>query len=318
MKKIFQIEKDSAKQRLDKFLTKHYPDYSRAYLQKAIKAGAVLVNKEIKKPSYLLKEKDKIEAVVLPPEKISLKPDPSIKFKIIYEDKNVIVIDKPAGLTVHPSATQKTGTLINGLLTRYPRLAEVGEDPTRPGLVHRLDKDTSGLMIIAKNNSAFDWLKKQFQERKVVKKYIALIVGRPKNASGEIKTFISRSKSDPTKQKVSASGKETITFYKTIKNFRHFTLIEAQPKTGRMHQIRVQLAWLGNPVAGDKKYESAKPAAKGAPQSAAKKIICPPNLKRQFLHAAQLAICLPNGQKKVFTSPLPSDLLAVLKLLKNL
>lgn len=336
--KIFKVTKQESGQRLDKFIAKNWPEYSRSYLQKQIKSGTALVNNEIKKPSYILKEDDRITAEIKLPEKISLEPDPSIKLNIVYEDNDVIVLDKPAGLTVHPSQIQKKGTLVNGLLTHYPPLKDVGEDKTRPGIVHRLDKDTSGLMIVAKNNNAFEFLKTQFQQRKVDKKYLALVVGRPKKSSNEIKTFISRSKSDPTKQKIlpfisllpSNEGRagrgdelkintssqspprlrrrgtmhEAITEYKVIKNFRDFTLIEAVPKTGRMHQIRVHLAWLGCPVAGDQKYGP-------------RKSLVPTGLKRQFLHASELTITLPSGEKCTFTSPLSDDLSKVLSTLEN-
>jgi 23S rRNA pseudouridine1911/1915/1917 synthase len=263
------------------------------------------VNGEIKKPSYILKKDDKLEGEIPPPEEISLEPDSSIKFEVVYEDDDVLVIDKPAGLTVHPSESQKSGTLVNGLLAYYPLLKNLGDDKVRPGIVHRLDKDTSGLMIIAKNNLAFEFLKKQFQEGKAEKKYLALVVGKMEQKEGEISTFIARSSSDPTKQKVTQrEGKKAITFYKAIEDFPNFTLIKAMPKTGRMHQIRVHLAWLGHPVAGDKKYG---PKTKSLP----------PGLKRQFLHAAELKIPLPNGQIKQFSSPLPSELVAVLALLKK-
>jgi 23S rRNA pseudouridine1911/1915/1917 synthase len=317
----FTITKQNSGQRLDKFLTPSWPEYSRAYLQKQIKAGAVLVNGKLKKPGYVLKEADKIAAEISPPPEISLEPDASVKFGIVYEDDDVIVIDKPACLTVHPSVTQKNDTLVNALISRYPPLKNVGDDALRPGLVHRLDKDTSGLMIIAKNNKAFAFLKKQFQERKVEKKYLALVVDKPKEPTGEIKTFITRSKSDPTKQKVikykKASGalsaktpdafsshREAITNYKTLREFKNFTLIEALPKTGRMHQIRVHLAWLGIPVAGDKKYGRKNQTS-------------PPGLKRQFLHASKLKIKLPDGQKKEFSSLLPPDLSRVLTALET-
>lgn len=337
----FIIKKEEAGQRLDKFILARFPDYSRAYLKKQIKEGGVLVypvrnlsieqkisqaepqaksphrlitkakhgwisdgvNKQIKKPSYILKVGDKIEAQILPPAQISLEPDPTIELNIIYEDNDVIVVDKPAGLTVHPSDTQKSGTLINGLMAHYPLLKEVGEDKSRPGIVHRLDKDTSGLMIIAKNNEAFNFLKDQFKNKKVEKKYLALVAGRLNEASGKIETLITRSKSNPTKQKVSQTGKKAITLYKSIKEFKNFTLIEAQPKTGRMHQIRVHLAWIGNPVAGDNKYGLKKRAV-------------PDGLARQFLHAAKLIIILPNGQKETFTSQLPPDLNMILAGLK--
>ncbi|OGZ33969.1 MAG: hypothetical protein A2Y98_00660 [Candidatus Portnoybacteria bacterium RBG_19FT_COMBO_36_7] len=296
MKMKFIAKKENVGRRLDKLIAGYWPQYSRAYIQKQVKGGAVLVNGQIKKSSYLLKENDEIEANILPLPEISLEPDQTIELKIIYEDDDVIVIDKPAGLIVHPSATQKSGTLVNGLLAHYPLLKGVGEDPVRPGIVHRLDKDTSGLMIVSKNNESFGFLKDQFKNKKVEKKYLVLVAGRPKESSGKIKTFISRSKSDPTRQKISQHGaKEAITFYKTIREFRNFTLIEAVPKTGRMHQIRVQLAWLGNPVTCDNKYGLKKRA-------------CPEGLTRQFLHAAKLTVVLPDGQKKSFISHLPPDL----------
>lgn len=305
----FLIKKEQAGIRLDKFVLTHETGYSRTYLQKQIKNGAVVVNGIIKKPSYILNESDKIETNILPPAQISLAPDPSIELNIVYEDNDVIVIDKPAGLTVHPSETQKDGTLVNGLLSHFPLLKDVG-DPSlrqaqgklgsgqanlRPGIVHRLDKDTSGLMIIAKNKKAYIFIKDQFKNKKVEKKYLALIVGRPKEKSGKIETKIARSKSDPTKQKVSQTGKKAVTLFKTVKEFKDFTLIEASPKTGRMHQIRVHLAWIGNPVAGDKKYGLNKRAM-------------PEGLARQFLHSAKLTLILPNGQKETFISQLPPDL----------
>jgi len=303
MKRVYIIKSTDKNQRLDKYVMRFYNNYSRAYLQKQIKKGAALVNDQTKKPSYILKEADKIEADILPPQEISLEPDKNIKIHIVYEDRDAIVLDKQAGVTVHPGPAQKNGTLVNGLLAHYPPLKDIGEDPARPGVVHRLDKDTSGLMIIAKNNPAFEWLKKQFQERKVIKKYLALVVGRPKKSSGEIKTLITRSRSNPTKQKVGIKeGKEAITLYETLKQYKNFTLIEAQPKTGRMHQIRVHLAWLGNPVAGDTKY-GHKSASK------------PQGLNRQFLHATSLKITLPNGQKKDFQSPLPKELKRILAII---
>jgi 23S rRNA pseudouridine1911/1915/1917 synthase len=297
------IKKEQAGQRLDKFILAQIRDFSRAYLQKQIHVGAVLVNEKIRKPSYLLKEHDEIVTNILPPQRISLAPDPTIKLNIVFEDNDVIVVDKPAGLTVHPSASQKSGTLVNGLLAYNPLLKEVGEDPTRPGIVHRLDKDTSGLIIIAKNNRAFEFLKNQFKNKEIGKKYLALVDGRPKEAAGKIETFISRAKSDPTKQKVSKTGRKAVTLYKILEAFKDYSLVEAVPKTGRRHQIRVHLAYLGNPVAGDKKYGH-------------RSSLMPLNLNRHFLHAAELTVVLPNGQKRTFNSPLPPELVEIMDGLK--
>ncbi len=315
MKKKIIVESGDAGQRLDKFLAGKFPSLSRAYLKGQTKLGNFLVNDKKIKPSFLLRQGDCV--ALAPefrlPETGKILPNPEIKLNIIYEDENVIVIDKPAGLAVHPRQT-KTGapitkelnnTLVSGLLTHYPPLANVGDQPSiRPGIVHRLDKDTSGLMIVAKNQKAFNWLKKQFQERKVFKRYLALINGELENDSGTIEAPLGRSKSDPTRQKVDAPGKPAVTDYEVIKRFKNFTLIETRPKTGRLHQIRVHLAHLGHPVAGDKKYGPSKRPF-------------PTGLNRQFLHAQELKIILPEGNKKTFSAPLPMDLTAVIEKLEK-
>jgi len=345
MKSESNISAKEANQRLDKFLSQKFSQYSRAYLKEQIKAGVVLVDDKIVKPSYVLREGDLVAFApeFTAPNEQKILPNPEIKLDIIYEDGDALVINKPAGLSVHPRqdkngrplAGEVNNTLISGLLARYPAIATIGDSPAlRPGLVHRLDKDTSGVMIVAKNQTSFDWLKKQFQERKVAKKYLALVVGRPKEKQGVMKNLLMRSASDPTKQKVlsyksplpSDEGRagwgdekisnttpsqsppqlrwrrisEAITQYKIFKEFKNFTLIEARPKTGRLHQIRVQFAALGLPVAGDAKYGSRQRP-------------CPPGLARQFLHAQKLKITLPDGSKKAFSSPLPPDLTKVLK-----
>lgn len=229
-----------------------------------------------------------------------------LKEKIIYEDNDILVIDKPAGLILYPSPIQKTGTLVNFLLDYYPQIKNVGEDPLRPGIIHRLDKDTSGVLVVAKNNQVFQWLKKQFLERKVIKKYLALVVGQPPQDKGTINTYLVRDKSNRTKQKALSLSpnlyragakkiRQATTKYKIIKKYKGYTLLEAEPKTGRLHQIRVQLSWLGCPVAGDKKYGR-------------KREICPQGLERQFLHAVSLKLSLPDGRIKEFKSALPPDL----------
>ena len=341
------------KKRIDKFILEKYPNLSRAFIKQQIKLGNILIypvrslkiepeipqsepqakspqklkirtkyawtsngvdGKKVK-PSYVLRQGDLVALApgfTLPTE-TKIQPNPNMKLNIVYENSDVIVLDKPAGLIVHPRQT-KTGvpiakelnnTLVSGLLAHYPLLTNVGDNPTiRPGIVHRLDKDTSGLMIVAKNQKSFNWLKKQFQERKVQKKYLALVCGQPKNDSDTIEAPLGRSKSDPTKQKIDSQGKPAVTDYKTIKRFKNFTLIEARPKTGRLHQIRVHLAHLGHPVAGDKKYgQENRP--------------CPAGLKRQFLHAQELKIILPEGNKKTFSAPLPMDLTTIIEKLEK-
>ena len=224
-----------------------------------------------------------------------------MKFNILYEDENLLVIDKPVGIIVFPEKETGEKTLIDFLLEKFPELKKVGESP-RYGLIHRLDKDTSGILLVAKNDQALEFFQKQFREQKVIKKYLALVVGDLKTEKGKIETLIARSPKNRKKQKVylpfepKAKGKRrAITEYKVLEKYQNYTLIEVEPKTGRKHQIRAHLAYLNHPIAGDKLYGF-------------KKQICPKGLKRQFLHASYLKIKMLDGQKREFQSDLPEDL----------
>lgn len=238
--------------------------------------------------------------------KIKLEPDFNIPLNIVYEDKDIIVLNKQIGISVHPSINESDGTIANALIAKYPEIQGVGDDPIRPGIVHRLDKDTSGLLVVARNQKTFEFLKKEWQEGKVVKKYLALVWGHLKNEKGEIKSELTRSIKDfrkrmvvrPEKNKEEIKGKMAITEYKVVKKFRVFSLIEVYPKTGRMHQIRVHMTSLGHPIAGDKIYGKNKEI--------------PGGLKRQFLHAYYLKFSLPDGRSLAFESDLPDDLSLVL------
>lgn len=229
---------------------------------------------------------------------------------IVYEDKNIILINKPPGLAIHQGIrTQKT--LIDLLVGYYPRIKNVGDDKMRPGIVHRLDKDTSGLMVIAKNNRAFYFLKKQFMDRKVEKKYIALVRGRVRDKKGIIKGGIGRFKDKQVVENhetrimnYKLRFKEAITEYKVLKLFKDYTLCEVWPKTGRMHQIRVHFKSIGHPVAGDKKYAFRR----------RKDII---EFPRQFLHANYLRFALPYGKIMAFEADLPNDLQNILSDLES-
>jgi 23S rRNA pseudouridine1911/1915/1917 synthase len=239
---------------------------------------------------------------------------------IIYENKDVLVINKPAGLIVHSASSTRTDlkeiprsvlvekTLADWLIKNYPGLKNVGDEPElRPGIVHRLDKDTSGVLIIAKNQPTFEYLKNQFQNRKVKKTYIALVIGNLKDKKGTINLPIGRSKSSPTKrlasQKARGKLREAITEYKILEKFNGFTLVEAYPKTGRTHQIRVHFKAIGHPVVCDKLYS--------------KKPICPFGLNRQFLHAYSLELTLPDKSRSRFEADLPDDLEKVLRDLRR-
>ncbi|MFA6097534.1 MAG: RluA family pseudouridine synthase [Candidatus Paceibacterota bacterium] len=301
--KITEIQSD---QRIDKFLAEQYPGKSRVFWKNRIENGCVFVNGKTAKPTYKLKTGNEIS---IAPE-IESETSPAAKQKyetpkinIIYEDSNVVVLDKPAGIPVHEASSYKGATVVDFLVEHFPGIKDIGEDKTRPGIVHRLDKDTSGVLISAKNNDAFQFLKNQFKNRLVQKTYTALVYGSVPDDHGAIDLSIGRSRSNPkmqtaidSKKKTDIKAREALTIYNVKKRFKDYTLLEAIPKTGRMHQIRVHLKALGFPIAGDKKYFSKKYAK------------IEPKPERQFLHAGKLEIELPALGKKTFTSEIPEDL----------
>ncbi len=231
--------------------------------------------------------------------------DSAVDLPIVHVDADVIVIDKPAGLVVHPGAGVHDGTLVNGLLARFPELAGVG-DPARPGIVHRLDKGTSGLIVIARTQDAYEALVHQLSERSVNRRYLALVWGTPDTARGLVDAPIGRSMRTPTRMVVSARGKEARTRYEVLETFDEpveVSLLECRLETGRTHQVRVHLAAIGHPVVGDDRYD-------GVRQS----LVCP----RPFLHAAMLGFVHPRSDAYCeFTSPLPEDIAGVLTALRS-
>ena len=315
--KKIKITFSQSSQRIDKFLASFCVKKSRAKWQKMIKNREVLVNKKEIKADYILKESDKVE--ILKPIDISISSEMTRneipKIKIIYENDDIIVIDKPIGVLSQIAESSKAPAVSDFLIKHYPKIKEVGKDEQKFGIVHRLDKDTSGIMIVAKNNKSFEFLKDQFKTRKVQKIYTTLTYGIVTPKEGIIDLKIGRSKTKPnmqtvidTKKKENIKAREALTLYKTIKNFENYTLLEVQLKTGRMHQIRVHLKALGYPVVGDQKYFYKKYRN------------IEPRLERQFLHASKLKIELPNGKISVFNSKLPKDLkdfLDKLDLLRN-
>ncbi len=277
--------------RLDHFLRERLPDYSRSRLQQWIERGRVEVNGTAEKPSYLLKgaESIHVEPAELPP----LRATPEeIPLEILYEDSDVIAIHKPAGMVVHSGAGRHSGTLVNALLHHFGNLSQVG-GPLRPGIVHRLDRLTSGVLLVARSDAAHRQLARQFSSREVEKVYLALVHGKLKADHGRITTPITR---DPVRRvrmtAKLARGRPAITHYDVLKRFEKFTLLEVKIATGRTHQIRVHLASIGHPVTGDKLY--------GAPSSA---------LGRYFLHAQRITFASPgSGNRISVTAPLPADL----------
>ncbi|MFA5187753.1 MAG: RluA family pseudouridine synthase [Patescibacteria group bacterium] len=303
------IIKDKDKnQRLDKFLTAKLP-ISRSQIQKLIKAGTILVNNKKSSVHNFLQPGDQINIPSKEIKKLtaikSLEPNKKVKFKIVYEDDNILVIDKPAGLLVHPTEKMEPDTLVNGLLARYPEIAKVGDDKLRPGIVHRLDKAVSGLILVCKTQKAFDYFKNLFQKRKVKKIYTALVHGQMARPEGEINLPIERAKGKGKMavKSIAEGGKEALTKYTIIKQFKNFSLLEVEILTGRTHQIRAHLNAIQHPIVGDKLYKQ-KWVKEGL------------DLDRPFLHSTILSFKNLDGKKLEFKSKLPLKLQKIIKELK--
>jgi len=288
--------------RLDVYLSGERNHAARSRIHQFIEKGMVAVNARPKKPGYKLKEGDRIEiegdleehenaAGTLQPEHLPL--------NILYSDGAVAVIDKPAGLVVHPGAGNKAGTLSNALLHRFPGIAGVGE-PDRPGIVHRLDKETSGVMVAALRPEAYVSLQKQFKDRKIGKVYLGLVWGRMKAKEGRIDWPIGRHVRDGQRISIhTRKPRPAETLFRVIEEMGEMSLLEIRPLTGRTHQIRVHLAAAGHPIAGDSRYGRRREK---------------PNFPRLFLHAHLLAFIHPEtGERREFVSPLPEDLSRILE-----
>lgn len=288
-------------QRLDRALTLLLPDLSRSYLQSLIDDGYVTVSERTRKVSYRLHAGEPIIVLVPPP--VPIEPiAEAIPLNIVYEDADVIVIDKPAGMVAHPGPGHDRGTVVNAVLGHAPEVQINGS--IRPGIVHRLDKDTSGLLIVAKNERAMAMLSAQFQERRAIKRYLALLDGEVDPDEGTIDVPIAR---DPrARQRMAAvrGGRAAVSHFRVLERFSGYTLAEVRIETGRTHQIRVHCAFIDHAVTGDTVYGRQKRPA-DLP------------LERQFLHAASLALTLPDGTWHEFVSPLPDDLEATLAILRE-
>ena len=287
--RTFQFNLSAPDIRLDKYLTLVLPQFSRAHLQKLIVQGHILVNGQRTRANQRLSKIDKI-TVELHPSLIRPLAEP-IPIAIIYEDEDILVIEKPAGLTVHPAPGHPSHTLVNAILGHCPDLA-TSDELMRPGIVHRLDKDTSGLIVIAKKDFAREYIAAQFKSRIVTKGYLVLVKGRLSPERGIIEGPIGRDPRSRRRMAIVEAGKEAITQYRVRRYLDNYTLIEVTPLTGRTHQIRVHLSAIGCPVVGDPIY-------------GVKSV----HLNRQFIHAYRLGFRLPSTKKyREFTSPLPIDL----------
>jgi 23S rRNA pseudouridine1911/1915/1917 synthase len=303
------VNPDQAGLRLDSFLASRLKDISRTRVQHAIQDGDILVNQHVSKPSYRLRDGDHIEIDLPEPAPVELIPE-AIPLSILFEDDVLIVVDKPAGMVVHPGAGIESGTLANALVYHFNTLSNAA-GRIRPGIVHRLDKDTSGLLVVAKNDLAHQRLSDQFREREVFKIYIALVYGRVSTERGEIEARIGRGTHNRTRMAVlkGGAGRPAHTIYEVAHRYQDFTLLKVQIKTGRTHQIRVHLAHIGHPVVGDVNYGGGRinsvynVSIKRAVQA----------LGRHFLHSTELAFNHPRSEHRLeFSSPLPPELSALL------
>jgi 23S rRNA pseudouridine1911/1915/1917 synthase len=300
-----EVSESDAGLRLDAYLAAHIDGWSRARLQRLIESGDVLVNSKVAKASYKVAAHDEIE-VELNSAPAAFTPE-DIPLEIVFEDEHLIVINKPAGLVVHPAAGVPSGTLANALAFHFQQLSHAGS--VRPGIVHRLDKDTSGLLVAAKTETAHEHLADQFRAREVFKSYVALVFGVVKQASGRIEQPIARDPRNRTRMAVVPGGRGAVSLYKVRRSYNSFTLLDVELKTGRTHQIRVHLSWLKHPVVGDELYAGGRDNNVQNVQLRAQIR----KLKRQFLHAEQLGFTHPvTGAAMKFTAALPEELTQLL------
>lgn len=300
--------------RLDVFIASQINDLTRSRVQELIKKEFVKVNGHFPKPAYRLKIQDEVSLVIPPAVSYDLGAEP-VEFGLIHEDTSIIVLDKPAGLVIHPAAGHSTGTLVHGLLQHCDDLSGIG-GILRPGIVHRLDKDTSGLVVVAKNDHAHTFLAKQFRARTVKKRYLAIVHGMIEGSEGEIDLPIARHPKRRKEMSVQHSvGKRAQTFWQKIEEFGSgFSLVSATPKTGRTHQIRVHFSYLRHPIVGDSVYGYKRDWwKKRVPLM--NRIL--PHIKRQQLHSVALGFVHPDSETYCeFKAPLPDDMAQVLKALK--
>jgi 23S rRNA pseudouridine1911/1915/1917 synthase len=304
----FELQVNTGQGRLDRFLADRIPELSRSAAQRLIDDGQVSVNGESSKASYKVRMGDQV-VVFLPSDSPTEAVAEAIPLSVVHEDSDLLVVDKPAGMVVHPAPGHSRGTLVNALLAHYPELATSGDE--RPGIVHRLDRDTSGLILVARTEKIRRALQRQFQDRLVTKAYLALLDGHVQPAWGRIEAPIGRDPQHRQRMAVLLGGREAITEYHVLEKFSHqigpvageYTLVEAGPKTGRTHQIRVHFASIGHPVAGDAVYGRRR---------------TPLPISRQFLHAWRLGFKHPGtGRRMNLEAPLPVDLASVLELLRG-
>jgi len=312
---LIQVTKKDQGKRLDLFLSETDLHLSRSQAKKLIEEGSILLNNQKTKPSARLKSGDMVSGTLPEPQPLSLTPE-AIPLAILYEDPSIIVIDKPSGMVVHPAPGNPSGTLVNALLHHCKDLSGIN-GTLRPGIVHRLDKETSGVMVVAKDNEAYHQLTRQFKNRRVEKVYLAIAYGNIKQNEGLIDAPIGRHPDQRKKMSIRTTrGRAAFTLWKVLERFGAFTFLEIHPQTGRTHQIRVHLFSLGHPIFGDPLY-----GRKGKPGAIQDSMLseCVKKMNRQALHAHRLGFDHPRtGDKVEWVAPLPKDMEEVLQYLRSL
>ena len=306
--------------RLDVLLASRLSDCTRTFAAGLIAGGHVRVDGGIKKAGYRVKSGENISGTVPAPVPVEFKPEP-IPIHILYEDDHIVVVNKQPGLVVHPAPGHFSGTLVNGLLYHCPNLGGIGGE-LRPGIVHRLDKDTSGTLVVAKNDAAHANLSQQFKSRKVIKEYLALVYGHMKSPAGSVKLPIGRHPVDRKRMStVSPRGRTAETQWKTREKYEGFTLLQVHLKTGRTHQIRVHCSALHHPIVGDQVYGPRKPEKTMAANRRLSGTILQilKSVRRQMLHAWRLGFHHPHtGEEVSFESPLPEDMASTIQRIRDL
>lgn len=291
--------------RLDKFVSIELPDLSRTWVQQLIADGSLLVDGLVRRPSFKVTPGQVITVDLPEVEETEIVAE-DIPLDIVFENQDILMVNKPAGLVVHPAAGHASGTLVNAVLFHAPEISIQGS--TRPGIIHRLDKDTSGIMVIAKSDRAQTSLAEQWQARKVGKKYLALVTGVVEEDTATIDAPIGRNSVNRQQMAATRTGKEAVTHFTVLERYAESTLLDVTIETGRTHQIRVHLAFIGHPVVGDALYGN----------KVSKRVAEELELSRQFLHAQSLSFAMPgSGEARVFDAPLPAELQSVLDRLRT-
>ena len=313
---IYDIQSDQRGTRLDRFLINATEGISRTYLQRLIRDGDVTVNGKVAKaPSYVLRDGDKVCLTLPPPRPLDTVQPELISLDILHEDSHLIVLNKPAGMLVHPAIGVNVGTLVNALLAHCTDLSGIG-GVERPGIVHRLDKDTSGVLVVAKTDVVHRELSVQFEAHSITRQYVAVVCGAPTKTTGTIDARIARSRRDRRRMTtVETGGRHAVTHYAVLERYPKFAFVQLTLETGRLHQIRVHLQHIGHPVVGDAVYGGEQRALNDADTSDLKHALS--RLKRQALHARLLGFEHPaTGEHLTFSAPMPKDMQQVVDTLQ--